>query len=167
MLKRKSLAAIIAVPLIMLAPAEASAFSLSGANAVTIKRDRGGQVINYAIRMLKMKEAGKSVRFAGPCDSACTLYLALPRNKTCVSQGASFGFHLPYGASPSGNKTAAKYLLRSYPGWVRSWISANGGLGSGIKTMSYAYASQYLPTCSKAPRATRTPRAWPRHISTR
>jgi hypothetical protein len=119
-------------------------------SAVTIRNDRGGQVINYALRMLRVKEAGRSVRFSGRCDSACTLYLALPRSRTCISQGASFGFHLPYGASPAGNRIAARYLLSSYPGWVKSWIQGRGGLSGQIKTMSYAYASQYLPTCSPA-----------------
>ncbi len=141
--------ALITAPLLMAAIGAAHALPSTAGSAVTIRNDRGGQVIHYALKMLRLKEAGHSVRFSGRCDSACTLYLALPRSKTCVSPGASFGFHLPYGASRAGNQVAAQYLLSSYPGWVRSWIADKGGLKSQIKTMGYGYASQFLPTCKQ------------------
>lgn len=149
---RNLAACLIAAPVLLAAVESASALPTRSPSAVTIRNDRGGQVINYALKMLRMKEAGRSVRFSGRCDSACTLYLALPRSKTCIAQGASFGFHLPYGASSRGNQIAARYLLSSYPGWVKSWIRSKGGLNGRIKTMSYAYASQYLPTCNTASR---------------
>jgi hypothetical protein len=94
-----------------------------------------------------MEKAGSVVRFAGRCDSACTLFLALPSSKTCVANGASFGFHLPYGAGPTGNRRAAEFLMRNYPGWVRGWIRANGGLTSGIKTMPFHFAAKYMKPC--------------------
>lgn len=119
--------ALITAPLLMAAIGAAHALPSTAGSAVTIRNDRGGQVVHYALKMLRLKEAGHSVRFSGRCDSACTLYLALPRSKTCVSPGASFGFHLPYGASRAGNQVAAQYLLSSYPGWVRSWIADKGG----------------------------------------
>jgi hypothetical protein len=144
--------AVVAVAAIGLSAADAAnAFPFSGFRGVTIRGDRGGQVIQYALQMKRMERSGSKVRFAGRCDSACTLYLALPRKQTCVMPGASFGFHLPYGASRDGNRIAASYMMRNYPGWVRSWIRANGGLGRGIKTMSYSYARQYLPTCAGTP----------------
>jgi len=114
----------------------------------TIRADRGGEVITYAIRMKEMEESGRRVRFSGRCDSACTLYLALPSSQICITQRASFGFHLPYGASARGNRVAANYMVRQYPRWVKSWIMNNGGLGKRIKRMDYAHASKYLPTCA-------------------
>lgn len=144
--------ALLAAPLTMAATGAAHALPPPAGPTVTIRNDRGGQVIHYALKMLRLKEAGHSVRFSGRCDSACTLYLALPRSKTCVSPGASFGFHLPYGASGAGNEVAAQYLLSSYPGWVRSWIADKGGLKGPIKTMGYGYASQFLPTCKQPDR---------------
>lgn len=116
-------------------------------STVTIRNDRGGYVINYALKMKRMERDGKNVRFAGPCDSACTLFLALPKSKTCVMPGASFGFHLPYGSSRRGNRFAADYLLSSYPGWVRSWLRDNGGLTSRIKVMNYNSIRGHLPAC--------------------
>ena len=127
--------------------AEANAFPSFGRRVVSIGSDHGGRIIDYALRMKRLESAGSHMRFAGRCDSACTLYLALPRSRTCVSPGASFGFHLPTGASPRASRVAAQYMLRNYPGWVRSWIAANGGLTYRVKTMGYAYSSRFLPSC--------------------
>lgn len=152
--------ALVAIPLAISALGTANALP-STPSPITIRNDRGGQVIHYALRMLRAKEAGRPVRFSGRCNSACTLFLALPRGKTCVSPSASFGFHLPYGASRRGNQVAAQYLLSSYPGWVRSWISDQGGLTGRIKTMNYAYASRFLPTCTQTARSSASKRLLP------
>ena len=118
--------------------------------AVTIANDPGGTIIDYAVRVKNRERTGTAVRFAGRCDSACTLHLGLPRSKTCIMPGASFGFHLPYGSSPRANREAAAYLMKSYPEWVRAWIRSKGGLGHQVKTMDYAYASTHLRACSRA-----------------
>ena len=116
-------------------------------NQVTILGDRGGHMLEYAIKLKQLRQAGSNIRFAGRCDSACTLYLSIPRKLTCVTPGASFGFHLPYGSSANGNRVAAEYMMNKYPGWVRGWIASHGGLTHTIKTMGYSYASRHLPTC--------------------
>ncbi|PBC02995.1 hypothetical protein CK220_17500 [Mesorhizobium sp. WSM3860] len=113
----------------------------------TISGDRGGYVIDYAIRALKMRRSGGFVRFDGACDSACTLYLSMPKSKMCVTRNASFGFHLPYGAGARGNQVAANFMMKNYPGWVRGWIAKRGGLTNSVATMRYADASRFLPTC--------------------
>lgn len=115
-----------------------------------ISNDRGGQVIKYALRVLKLKKSGGRVAITGRCASACTLHLSLPRQRMCISPGASFAFHLPYGASREGNSVARSYLMRSYPQWVRKWIANQGGLSSRMITMNYKHASRYLPTCKSA-----------------
>ena len=114
-----------------------------------ISNDRGGLVIKYAIRVLKLKRAGTHVAITGRCSSACTLHLSLPKARMCISRGASFGFHLPYGATRRGNHVAASYLMRSYPNWVRRWIANQGGLTSRMITMKYAHASHFIPTCNQ------------------
>ncbi|WP_245489593.1 MULTISPECIES: hypothetical protein [unclassified Mesorhizobium] len=128
--------------------------NLGTANVKTISGDRGGYVIDYAIRVLKMRRSGGFVRFSGACDSACTLYLSMPKSKVCITQGASFGFHLPYGAGAQGNQVAANFMMKNYPGWVRGWIASRGGLKSSITTMTYADASRFLPTCPSQQRMT-------------
>jgi hypothetical protein len=140
----------------------ASATPLGGAmrshNVLRISNDRGGYVIQYAMRLHKYKEAGTRVEFTGRCLSACTLYLALPRSQTCVARGASFSFHAPYGAGPKGNRITLVYMMNKYPDWVRSWIKSHGGLSGRLITMQYGYASRYLTPCETATAAS-PPRA--------
>lgn len=113
----------------------------------TIRGDRGGYVLKYALAMKKMERSNTRLRFAGRCDSACTLYLGLPSSQVCATPSSAFGFHLPYGGSPRANKLARSYMLRTYPSWVKTWLAANGGLTTQIKVMDYDHVSRHLPTC--------------------
>lgn len=143
---RNTIAGAISIGLFSLATLPgAYAFPTSG--SVSISGDRGGYVVVYALRMLKLKESGKRIQIRGSCDSACTLFLALPARQVCVTPKTSFNFHMPYGASDSGNRFAASYMLRSYPSWVRNWIRSKGGLSNKMLSMNYAYASKFLPSC--------------------
>ena len=67
-------------------------------NAVEIGNDSGGYVAEYALRLYEMKEARQRVRFVGVCNSACTLFLALPAEQTCITESAYFRFHFSLGA---------------------------------------------------------------------
>ena len=113
----------------------------------TIGNDRGGHVIKYALRMMKMRQSGANVKFNGRCDSACTLYLALPNSRTCATSNASFRFHLPSGTSQRGVQVARNYMMKNYPGWVRSWINQNGGLSNRLMTMNASYAQKFIGSC--------------------
>lgn len=117
-------------------------------NVYTVRNDAGGYVVDYALKMRKMERSGQAIRFSGRCDSACTLFLALPKTQACVSRGAAFGFHLPSGTSARGNRVAANFMLNTYPAWVRNWLAANGGLTTRLKVMRFDYASQHLPECN-------------------
>lgn len=107
-------------------------------------------MVAYAMRVAQLSKDNTFVRFAGRCDSACTMYLGLPRNKVCLEPGAYFRFHRPTARSSKTVAAATDFLTRSYPSWVRQWIAANGGLTSSLKTMSYNHASKFLPTCKVA-----------------
>ena len=125
------------------------ALANDSSGAAVIYSNPGGRLIDFALQAAKYRESGRLVKFAGQCDSACTLFLGLPRNKTCISPGASFRFHAPM----SGNATAAYkaklYMLRKYPGWVRSYIAQRGGLTGNLITMNYAVASRFMPSCGQ------------------
>jgi hypothetical protein len=118
-----------------------------------VRNDSGGYIIDYAIKWKRMEQQQRAVRFDGRCDSACTLFLAMPASRACLTAKARFGFHLPFGSSPRGNRVAAAYLMNSYPAWVRTWINANGGLTNQLKVMPYEYARQHIATCREEPRA--------------
>ena len=117
-------------------------------NEIIVRNDSGGYVVAYAMRVQRLKQDGKRVRFAGRCDSACTMYLGLPRNQVCIERGAYFRFHRPTARSKATVAAATEFLTSSYPAWVRQWIADNGGLTSSLKTMNYQYASKYVPSCT-------------------
>lgn len=114
---------------------------------LVVHSDNGGHVVEYARTVSKVRSQGTKVQITGRCDSACTLYLALPPEQTCISPGASFGFHRAYGASRTANAWGTDYLVRHYPSWVHNWIETQGGVSSNIKRMSFAYASRFMNVC--------------------
>jgi hypothetical protein len=116
-------------------------------NYFTVRNSHGGNVARFAIRAAQLQKKGTTVKFAGRCDSACTLYLGLPRSQTCITRGASFRFHAPVTRSGKSSMAAHRFMYASYPGWVRSWISSKGGMTRRLITMDYAYASNFLPQC--------------------
>ena len=116
--------------------------------AVEIKDDSGGFVAEYALRLYEMEEAKQKVEFVGRCDSACTLFLALPVDRTCITEGAYFRFHAPSAPVASTAGTVESYMMRKYPKWVRAWIVAHGGLSDRLATMTYDYANRFMRTCT-------------------
>jgi len=116
-------------------------------NHLTIRNNSGGNVARYAIRVGQARQRGTLVRFAGRCDSACTLYLGLPSSQTCIARGASFRFHAPYLRSGKSSDAAKSFMHARYPGWVRSWIASKGGLSRKLITMDYEYARQFVRDC--------------------
>lgn len=114
---------------------------------LVIKNDSGGYIVTYAMAVERLARSDKRVRIAGRCDSACTMYLGLPRARLCVERGAYFRFHKPSAGSAQTVVAATRFLMRKYPSWVTEWISANGGLTGTLKTMDFQYASRYLPVC--------------------
>jgi len=41
---------------------------------------------------------------------------SLAAAQTCISPGASFSFHSPFGATSRGNRVAQNFMMRNYPG---------------------------------------------------
>jgi hypothetical protein len=121
--------------------------SFSDDDRITIAADHGGQIASYAMKLNQIEERNYSIKFAGKCESACTLYLSLPPEKVCVTPRASFGFHLPFGVSAHQVDIARTYLMDHYPYWVRYWIAAKGGLTPRLKVMPYNYVRHFLPDC--------------------
>ncbi len=119
------------------------------AESVAIGDNSGGTIADFAISTAQYRNTGTRVSFTGRCDSACTLFLSLPAEQTCISHGATFRFHAPFGVSPRAQAAAQTYLLKSYPGWVRKWIAQKHGLTSALLTMDYAFARKFLRSCDR------------------
>lgn len=112
-----------------------------------ISNDRGGSIVSYAQDVSRMRTQDTFLVFNGQCASACTLYLGLGSQRTCIAPGASFVFHRAYGASADMNQWGTDYMIRQYPDWVRSWIARNGGLTNRLIRMDYEYASRFMRPC--------------------
>lgn len=126
---------------------EAALASPWGSKVHTVRNDHGGILIEYVLKAKRFQQQQRTIRFQGRCDSACTMFLTMPKSQLCVTPGAAFGFHLPYGSSSRANRLAASYMLKSYPAWVRAWLREKGGLTGQIRVMRYEYARQHLPEC--------------------
>jgi hypothetical protein len=114
---------------------------------VVVASGAGGSVVEFARRASTARATGATVQFTSRCQSACTLYLSVPRDYTCIMPGASFTFHRAYGSTRQFNQWATDYMFDRYPAWVRSWIAAHGGLTDRLLRMDYSYASRFIPTC--------------------
>lgn len=116
-------------------------------NVQMIANDNGGSIIGYAQKLNRMRAGNSLVVFNGQCASACTIFLALSTNRTCILPGATFVFHAAYGASNDMNAWGTNFMMRTYPQWVRNWIESRGGLSGRLIRMDYRYASRYMRTC--------------------
>jgi hypothetical protein len=119
----------------------------SSRKSVSIFNNSGGKIVLFALKVAQYRDAGTLVKFTGRCDSACTLFLSLPKQQTCISPGAYFRFHAPSARSSRAERMAQTFLMAKYPDWVRSWIQGKGGLSHQLFRMNYDYASQFIPGC--------------------
>jgi len=117
------------------------------AAAKTIMFDNGGVIVRYIKDVDEARRSGDPVTFAGPCNSACTLYLSLPVSQLCIQPTASFGFHAAQHPRAEVRRQMTDALLRKYPAWAKRWIDANGGLTTREIVMPASYAQRYLPSC--------------------
>jgi hypothetical protein len=119
--------------------------SAATAGTIDIRQDNGGKLIDFLMRMEDYRDSGRQVRFLGECNSACTLFLALP-NK-CVGPDASFGFHAASSKYPHVARKGTELLMDHYPQWVRDYITMLGGLGPNWIVMPASWAQRYIPAC--------------------
>jgi hypothetical protein len=131
-----------AVTLTTLVPAKAESVVRIGSNS-------GGRIGEFMVKLRQHRNSDSLVKFDGSCDSACTLLMALPRNKTCITSNAVFRFHAPTGGSVRTSQSAKRFMMAQYPGWVRSWISRNNGLTGRLISMDYSYASKFMRSCNQ------------------
>ena len=105
-------------------------------------------MVDYALRIIEFIETKRKVKFVGRCDSACTLFLGLPKSQMCIREGAYFRFHAPRGPTELAVQAVEAYMMRKYPKWVRSWINSQGGLSDQLITMNFDYASRFMQSCA-------------------
>jgi len=68
---------------------------VANAETVQIVDGRGGLVIAYQMQWAMLAPQSVNVKIKDPYVSVCTILLGyIPRERICVSSGASLGFHL-------------------------------------------------------------------------
>ncbi len=145
---KKVAAFAVALALAVLPAQSATANQTPG--VIEISHDHGGSIVQYAQQMTRARQQGRQIAFGGQCASACTMYLSLPSSQTCIRPGATFGFHLAHGSNAGFNQWGTDFMVNRYPGWVRAWINAHGGLTNRVIWMDYAYASRFIRSCASA-----------------
>ncbi len=148
-LMSKSLFLACALATLNMSPVQARSISALAPAVITLNSDPGGSVYRYMHNVALAAAQDKVVQIQGRCQSACTLYLAMPSDQICVHPNASFSFHQAYGSSRASNELGTRYMLRKYPQWVRSWIREKGGLQNRFIHMSYSYVSKFVRTCGR------------------
>jgi len=116
---------------VALAPIAHEAASNPAAATVRIADDRGGNIGEYWSRFTALRDAKEQVVIDGICSSACTMVLGIvPRDRICVTDNASLGFHAAYRPGFLGvrivNEPATRTLMGIYPDAIRQWLARNG-----------------------------------------
>jgi hypothetical protein len=129
-----------------------AASAASGAAAVRIGHDYGGQIGRYIHRFERLRDTGRHVIVDGDCLSACTLVLGIiPDDRLCVTPRARFGFHLAWKPGflglPVDNRAGTQKLWDIYPNKIRRWIAARGGLSDGLLYLTGADLRALYPLC--------------------
>lgn len=117
------------------------------ASARTITEDNGGWIIAYWEQVQAAAHVKEKIRFDGPCRSACTLFLTLPRKQVCATPRVEFWFHKPWGGTPADNRQNEQFMLAHYPSWVRDWILDHGGLTADGMVMDSDVILKHLRKC--------------------
>jgi hypothetical protein len=78
---------------------------------------KGGRTVEFAQDVEKFRRSGEQFRITGHCQSACTMFLALPN--VCIQPNARLLFHA--GAQP----IATQRMMNSYNAKLRAYLTAN------------------------------------------
>jgi hypothetical protein len=81
---------------------------------------KGGRTVEFAQDVEKYRRTGERFRITGHCQSACTMFLALPN--VCIEPSARLQFHA--GAQP----TATQRMMNSYNAKLRAYLTAKGAM---------------------------------------
>jgi hypothetical protein len=116
--------------------------SAVAAETIEVSDNHGGSVTQYNVRWAGYAARGVDVKIVGPCQSACTVLLGhIPRNKICVTPGASFGFHL------ANLSSATSTLWNAYGSDIQGWINQHGGLKKDFVWMRAPDTYRYFKKC--------------------
>jgi hypothetical protein len=132
-----------------------AAFGPCSGNICVIRYNPGGE-INRFLAAAQAVRAGalRQVVIDGPCLSACAIFADIARERVCITNRASFGFHKArlYAVQPArGGRSHYREVRREDPRHSRDiagWVHRNGGFPhEGYLVMDARQASQFWRPC--------------------
>jgi len=120
---------------------------------VRILSSPGGKAGAYLDFFSQLRTSGERVVIDGPCLSACTLVLGtIPRNRICVTQRATLGFHAPLMVDGKSGRSvrsrdATRAVTAFYPARVQAWIKRKGGLKQKFIYLRGRELAALYPSC--------------------
>lgn len=132
-----------------------AAFGQCRGDVCVIRHNNGGEINRY-IRAAQAVRAGakRQVVIDGPCRSACAIFADIARERVCVTDRASFGFHKArlYQVAPArGGRPQFREIGRQDPQHspdIAGWVHRNGGFpNQGYRTMNAQTATQFWRHC--------------------
>jgi hypothetical protein len=112
----------------------------------TYRHNDGGQVRTFGLKLEEYERTGRAVRLMGHCNSACTLFLALPPRQVCQTPGTTYLFHKSWGGTYEDRQITDDYMWSVYPYWVKTWLSSNGW-DQWDSIMPYNYSKNFVRDC--------------------
>jgi hypothetical protein len=99
------------------------AFSMAAAPvmaATSAPYAMGGRTKDFAQDVARFRQSGEPFRIVGHCQSACTMFLALP--KVCIAPGAELLFHA------GENAAATSRMFNAYNAKLKAYLTAQGAM---------------------------------------
>jgi hypothetical protein len=126
----------------------------AASGTIRIHDDPGGRIDKYLQEFAKLRDSGERIVVDGTCNSACTLLLGtIPRDRICVTERASLGFHSAWVFDDEGNQVQSRtwtgVLWRNYPRTIQHWISRNGGLTPRMIFLRGKELTAMYPLCTE------------------
>jgi len=97
--------------------AVALCLAVPAAAATSAPYAKGGRTKDFAVDVERYRRSGELFRITGHCQSACTMFLALPN--VCIEPSARLLFHAA--RIPDGTRR----MLNSYNSKLRGYLIAN------------------------------------------
>jgi hypothetical protein len=116
-----------------------------------IYENNGGLLMEFIAQKERWIANKTEVQIHGRCESACTVYLSMPKELVCVGKNARIGVHRPWFDRPPGpglQREADRILLNNYPKWMRQWIKKTGGLKKAIVYVPNSLLNKHVRTCA-------------------
>lgn len=132
-----------------------AAFGPCRGSTCVVRSNPGGDVRRFVAAARAVRAGAKRlVVIDGPCASACVIFADIARDRVCITDRATFGFHkatLFRAERRTGGERRWRQIARHDPvhsADIDRWVRRNGGFPSrGLRMMDNRDAGQFWRRC--------------------